>query len=299
VLTCTLADQLKSNEKWLKVATSPQEFCVLADALTSIMAAPYPSAPAATISTLPTSQAGATQPVTAPTVPVVTAVAPPIAPTIALPTIVRARPSDQAGMVKTPERLNEHNWTTWKEKMMLILKLCGVEEYALGTISPPDPNLDPQGLRDWKYNNTYAIMLVTNNLADSQTVHVSGCRTTREVWTNLETIHASKGSHTIAAYMRTFYHASVNEGENIPEHLSSLKHQCEKINTQGDSRFQISDDQFKSVIVASLPSSWDIFNDTQIGRDADPKAQISPQKLISLIIDEAERRDIRRNYNSN
>jgi hypothetical protein len=49
--------------------------------------------------------------------------------------------------------------------------------------------------------------------------------------------------------------------------------------------------QFKQMIVSSLPPSWDGFTDGFVGREDNSKAPISPQKLISIIVNEAERRD--------
>ena len=73
----------------------------------------------------------------------------------------------------TGDHLDDTNWTVWHHWLTLMLQICGVQGYALGTIQCPDPSQDPKGATNWDFNNTYARVLIANNINTTQMVHIS------------------------------------------------------------------------------------------------------------------------------
>jgi hypothetical protein len=61
--------------------------------------------------------------------------------------------------------------------MNLMLKLCGVDSYIQGTVNEPNSDNDPEGAGNWAFNDTYAKLLITNNIEVAQMVHVGQCMT--------------------------------------------------------------------------------------------------------------------------
>ena len=62
-----------------------------------------------------------------------------------------------------------------------MLKLCGVDHYICGTIKCPDNNSDLLDAKNWVFNNTYAKLLITNNIEGVQMVYVGQCATFHEM----------------------------------------------------------------------------------------------------------------------
>ena len=73
--------------------------------------------------------------------------------------------------------------------MVLMLKMCGVEEYARGRINHPGESAEKAEIDNWTFNDTYARVLIANNITASQMVHISGCTTAYTAWSNLEAVH--------------------------------------------------------------------------------------------------------------
>src|SRR5258705_7236848 len=77
---------------------------------------------------------------------------------------------------------------------------------------------------------------------------------------------------------------------NIPEHIAEMRKQYNKLIQKG---CKISDEEFKSVLVMSLPASWDYFVASFQGsatKDGKPGGGNTSQDLISILQDEYQRR---------
>jgi len=183
--------------------------------------------------------------------------------------------------------------------MNLMLKLCGVDHYVRGAIKCPDNNSDPLGAENWVFNDTYAKLLITNNIEGVQMVHIGQCATSHEMWGSLVAMHESKGHQTTISYMRNLFHTTAEEGDDISDHLNKLKQYWEKLNLLGDNDFKISDLFFKIIISSSLPPSWDAFTKAYVGGqaaiiDTDPKQHLGSQQLIGILKEEYIRRKNRK-----
>ena len=164
-----------------------------------------------------------------------------------------------------------------------------------GLVSRPNPNVDPQGAKTWAFNDTYAKVLITDNMEPDQMVYVDQCDTSHEIWECLEAVHEPRGHQTITSYIRNLIHTTANEDDNIIDHLVKLKRYWERINRIADDDFKISDSMFKVIISLSLPPTWDAFIEPYVGGQIghNPKHRLSSQNLIRLIKEEYIRREQR------
>lgn len=219
-------------------------------------------------------------------------------------TIVRVRASENSAITRTNNPLNETNWTVWRKKITYMLEMCGVDEYVRGVVKQPNRDIDLEGARAWAFNDTYAKLLITNNIEPDQMIHINQCNTSHEMWECLEAVHESRGHQTIISYIRNLIHTIANEDDNINDHLVKLKRYWERINQiADDDLYKFSDSMFKVIISSSLPPTWDTFMEPYVGgqigtTDNDQKRRISSQKLIGLIKEEYFRREQRKHPNN-
>jgi hypothetical protein len=210
--------------------------------------------------------------------------------------IGRVHVNEDSAITVIREPLDETNWHVWRHRMSLALHLCGLDAYVTGQITRPNPQEDPVGSANWTFNDTYAKFLITNNITSSQMVHVIRCATAHDMWSNLEAVNSSAGYRILLRYhypilVKTF----AEEGDNISEHLNTLKQYRESISLMGDSDFEVSDGSFKLIIAASLPPSWDTFTEAYVARkdvvDNDLRKVVSSQQFIQILKEEYFRRE--------
>jgi Zinc knuckle len=95
----------------------------------------------------------------------------------------------------------------------------------------------------------------------------------------------------------------VKEDNNIPEHLNRLKSYRNRINNFANQSLHMNNNQFKTIISASLPDSYQTFVelyetdvDDKTDSDSDSKRSITADNFISIIF---EQYTIRQNWKTN
>ena len=174
-------------------------------------------------------------------------------------TITQVKANENAVFTKLADPLNNTNWNVWRDAMILMLKMCDVLPYMQGHIQRPSRRLDPIGTSNWGFNDTYAIILLNRNIAPAQSIHISQCKTSRDMWMNLEAVHESQSHETITSYICNLFRTYAEEEDDIIEHVNKLKQYWERISILGDENFKFSDHLFRVIITSSLPPSWDAF----------------------------------------
>ena len=112
------------------------------------------------------------------------------------PAIERVRANENQAITHTQDRLDEKNWAVWRLRLTLMLEICGVQGYVKGKIPRPDPAQDPDGATNWDFNDTYAKVLIVNNVTTTQMMYIKQTQTSHENWCNLEAIHDAKSHQT-------------------------------------------------------------------------------------------------------
>ena len=128
----------------------------------------------------------------------------------------------KSNITRTKE-LNDTNWNVWKGSMKRIFGLCDLSEYVLGNVVRPDPAHDPVGAKNWDFNDSYAAMLICENISVGQKIYAGQDNKSYEVWRNLEAIHEVTGNTTIITWIQTLFKCTAEEGDDIKEHLNNLK----------------------------------------------------------------------------
>ena len=110
--------------------------------------------------------------------------------------------------------------------------------------------------------------------------------TSAQLWQSLRAVHETRGHSAVTAAKRTFYGMCADNDTNIPEHIAEMRRQYNKLSQMG---CKISDEEYKSILVMSLPSTWDYFIASYQGTHTSPekgKQGITSQELTSILIDE-------------
>jgi len=213
------------------------------------------------------------------------------------PGVKAIKTSEGGALIKVGEILDARakNWHSWSQSMALLFQVLKVGDYVHGRMIPcPDPQEDPVGAANWEYNDTYAQMLITNNIAPAEKVHTNGAPTAHRMWTNLQAMHESTNRLVLTGYLRPLMTVA-SEGVNIAKHLGKLKRQWDQLDMFSVYNQQIADTLFKCIIASSLPPSWDNFTDPYVAGQVDevttdPKKLINSQQFLGIIRQEAERR---------
>lgn len=207
------------------------------------------------------------------------------------PTVARIRPKDWSSEHETYNLLAEDNWQSWRDDILLTLRICGLGDYVNGTIKCPDVATDPVGADNWEYNDTYTKKVIRDRLSQGQKFYTSNCETAEEMWSNLKAIHQPCSDQTENRLMRELTEMKAKDGDNIIEHLAKFKQLWDHITVICQADLPLSPELFKWFLVYSLPASWDEFT-TQFSRDP-AKQNITIHELIGECNKEYRRRQKR------
>ncbi|GBE90191.1 hypothetical protein SCP_1900400 [Sparassis crispa] len=146
---------------------------------------------------------------------------------------------------------------------MAILRERGVLKYVDGTSEKPKPvdaaTLTPEEMaatKKWIEGDQKAQTVIELLLSDLQMIHITDATTAVEMWNQLKLVKEASGQLGIMAYRRKFYHTVATEGSDIAAHITELHRTQEQLHTMGS---KVSDDEFRTILITSLPESWDQF----------------------------------------
>ncbi|KAG6840347.1 hypothetical protein C0991_007310, partial [Blastosporella zonata] len=127
------------------------------------------------------------------------------------------------------EKLNGTNWVTWQAQLIDVLKIVELNLYVIGC--QPCPGKDRLSERkNWFFNNGIAKSFITNNVLESQKIHILSEETLAAKFTALENLYEVKDSQSAIQIQRRLFSLQAQEGEDIANHLVTLKKTWEQLN---------------------------------------------------------------------
>src|SRR5216684_3416336 len=186
---------------------------------------------------------------------------------------------DIAGNTQQPDPLDDENWSSWSDDIILTFNICGMTDYITRHIKCPDACVDPKGAENWAYNNQIMQWTIRNNIGRNQKIHCTGATLAQEMWKNLEVIYQSRGVQTQHQLMQELYDTKAREGNDIIAHLERLKHIWSRITLICQDHMPMTPAHFKEYVVYSLLSSWTTFTMPYIQEGIHAKKSV--QTLIS------------------
>ena len=160
-------------------------------------------------------------------------------------------------MLKAAELLDAQskNWQSWSQSMEILFHIIKVGDYVHGRIPRPDPQKDLIGTENWEYNDSYAKMLITNNITSAEKIHTNGAPTANRMWTNLQTMHELTNCLVLMGYMWNLM-VHTPEDVNVTEHLGKLNIHWGQVQSFSVYNQKIADTVYKCIIASSLPPSF-------------------------------------------
>jgi hypothetical protein len=166
------------------------------------------------------------------------------------------KPNKYTHLSTLKEQLGESNWADWQKRITAVLRVCQLWKYVEGSVDRPDANIYPKSASNWATNDELAKLIILQNISKSQLQHINQDLTCAEVWKSLVSMHQGTGFRAALAYMRTLYHMSAKEDQDIPEFMNEMKNLIEQINSM-NTHFKINDITYAAILAQSLPDSWD------------------------------------------
>ena len=113
----------------------------------------------------------------------------------------------------------------------------------------------------------------------------------------LEAIHLEKAFQTAVDYERALFQARATEDDDISDHVHRLQESWDRLNEFDYDAFTVPPEQFKGIVAASLPSSWDNYIQPYVGKrkgdsaNKEAKYNIGVHDFIGMIKEEYKCRE--------
>lgn len=205
--------------------------------------------------------------------------------------LIRTKEYSNVNKIANCNHLTDENWHEWKDRMKCVFTNCDITGYVMGAVSRLNESDDPVGACNWDKNDSWAQQVIIHNVTSSQMNHV-GSRTSAEaMYSALMVTHENKAHQMVNYIQCLLYETKEKDSDDLLRHLDILKSYHDHINKFPNAEFHVSDTCFKSIISASLPSTWQTFVEPYNGNannpnDPDPKWCMSSDALIGLLQEE-------------
>ena len=105
--------------------------------------------------------------------------------------------------------------------MSIMFDIVYARGYINSTICMSNQTLHPIVTKTWCFNDTYIMMLITRNIAESKMIHTHKCESMYNMWNNLKKVHQLADFQIFTDKVRVLQNIKVKEGDNIKTTLSN------------------------------------------------------------------------------
>lgn len=125
---------------------------------------------------------------------------------------------DFGGSSKNIEKLNDSNFNSWKQKIVLILALKDLDDFI-----EDYPQTEITAFENWVKNDHKVRAIIGCSLSNDHAEHVRAVDTAKEMWNAIMNVFQQ---HTLLNKLfsrRTFYTVIMEKGEIILTYLNRVK----------------------------------------------------------------------------
>ncbi|CCA72000.1 hypothetical protein PIIN_05935 [Serendipita indica DSM 11827] len=188
--------------------------------------------------------------------------------------------------------------------MQALLEERGLWDIVTG--ASPKPVVDSTAsktqkaaLEEWNTKDGKARRQMILCMDSSELRDTSGATTSKALWDLLISRKESAGSAGLNSALASLFKAKAESEADIPEHLKKIKDLQTRINTYGlKYALNLPDWLFTSIMINTLPSSWEPFTNAYSGsliaRKSDEETspyRVSSQEMELILMDEWRRRN--------
>ena len=164
------------------------------------------------------------------------------------------------------EPLDGSNFQSWKYNMKLVLMERGLWGFVQGTESEPEPTASASVKNSYRLRSDKAYSLIALSVKTGLQVHISSATNPKTAWEILQKHFESVSITQVVRLNRKFYAASMEEGADLMQHITMMTSLAEQLRELEE---EISSRKFATVILGSLPESYDNFVSSLNARTAD------------------------------
>ena len=155
------------------------------------------------------------------------------------------------------EKLNGRNYQSWKYNIKLVLMERGLWGFTQeGVEQPPEESASDVAKRSYQLRSDKTYLLIALSLEKHLQIHISGTTAPLEAWQSLQQQFEFVSVTQIVRLNRKFYAASMQEGADLMKHLTYMTTLARQLR---DLKEEISPKKFATVVLGSLPDSYDNF----------------------------------------
>ena len=184
------------------------------------------------------------------------------------------------------EKLNGKNYQSWKYNIKLVLM-----ERGLWGFTQPEQETPPEAGASISVKNAFrlrsdkAYSLIALNVEKDLQVHISSVSEPLLAWEILQKQFEFVSVTQIVRVNRKFYAAEMEEGGDILQHITYMTSLAEQLREMKE---EVSSKKFATVVLGSLPESYDTFLTSLNARNAE---ELNWESVKSLLIEEYMKRN--------
>ena len=183
------------------------------------------------------------------------------------------------------EKLNGRNYQSWKYNVKLVLMERGLWGFTQeGKEQPPEETATDTVKRSFQLRSDKAYSLIALSVEKHLQIHISSTTEPLKAWQNLQKQFEFVSITQIVRLNRKFYAASMQEGADLMKHLTHMTSLAEQLR---ELKEDISPKKFATVVLGSLPDSYDNFLTSLNARDAQ---ELEWDNIKGLLIEEYMKR---------
>ena len=183
------------------------------------------------------------------------------------------------------ESLNGENYQSWKYNIKLVLMERGLWGFTQEGQDTPPASTDPPSVRNsFRLRLDKAYSLIALSVEKSLQVHIASTNDLLEAWQILQKQFEFVSVTQIVRLNRKFYTATMPEGADLLQHLTYMTSLAKQLREMKE---DISPRKFATVVLGSLPESYDNFLTSLNARNAE---DLDWENIKGLLIEEYMKR---------
>src|SRR5258708_3982087 len=187
-----------------------------------------------------------------------------------------------SGGYRIPSLTGQDNYKTWRIQMRSVL----FESDLVGYIEKPltehlNATTDEKEQQKHKKHDQRALGQMQMRCSAWALTFIENAATAREAWETFRKNFQATSVSSKIFIKKEFYSTKLGDNDDIDEHIHKLRHLYQDLRITG---FILPESEFTSVILMSLPPSWDTFVTSIDAKDLDnPNKEISKNAAESIL----------------
>ena len=187
------------------------------------------------------------------------------------------------------------NWAIFYVRFMDAVEAKGFWGHFDGSSAAPElpataTDADLSAKSQWDKDERSAKTLLTQKLPDSTVMEIHSLKTVKERWEVVVKEYTVKGAYAQTEMRAKFLSSRCPEKGNAKDFLRGLRLKKEELAQVG---VKISDEDYMSTIISSLPDTLSNFASMHISLSTQNKQPVDASTLMTMLLQEAERQNLR------